>query len=910
MHRRIACFHSSVWVFALAISIVAFLGLVPRAIALPKSNNVVFIGGSTLTTDVAPLDNANEMSYSGGGYLPVEGSVGVSTGIIGDFSEFHFSPMLPSAVSASSLASYDTVVLNMAASAMWVTDPNTLNVTFALDATQKQAIVDWVGAGGKLIIYDSEMSLGGAGLDYSWLPYPFTTNNPGAMGAAGTLTIVEENVLSSKDPLKPTFIDAVHLGTMTDAVGDMNVMTTHDPNWYVDMAGTNVNGVSGPVHTYARYGNGLMIYNGLDQDYQADPTADGLMKIWYLELACAFNLTPMTDLPNGTTALGITLSPGSAVNPVGATHTVTAKVAEVTGAPIAGTEVTITVLAGPNQGFVAHGTTDVSGLFSASYVGTTVGIDQIQASYTPTGAPTPTLSNIVTKEWVSAAGNQPPSVVLSTSDAEVFEGATANASGTMSDPDGDVLTLTASTGSVVKDSATTWHWFGSFPDGPSTQVVNINVTDEHGATVVLPITITVKNAQPTCAFYSLPANPLTGAVLDFSAVFADAGVLDTHTAVWHWGDGTTSAATVVESGGSGTTSGSHTFAAAGTYNVSCTITDKDGGIVGCIAQIQVKSQASSNTTPGLAVEALDATVVEGSLCSASGSMFDPDGDVLTVSASVGTAVKDTIGTWHWSATFPDGSASQPVRIFATDEHGAAVSQFFYVTVVNANPTCGPIALPSSPLTGATLNFSAPFADAGVLDTHSAVWDWGDGTTSAATVLESGGAGNASGSHSYASPGTYTVTCTVTDKDGGSASCTAQIQVSNPTPVPSIKSWLTGAGFLRGAGGSRVKFGVLARYKAGVPTPVGRVFLQGPRRGVRFTSTALSSLSVAGRKATITGTGTLKGRRGRCAFVLTITDNPRKAPDRVVLRVTNPANGSTLYLIDSLTRRGAALKIHP
>ena len=36
----------------------------------------------------------------------------------------------------------------------------------------------WVAVGGKLIIYDSDEC--GQTVDYSWLPHPFATNNPGA----------------------------------------------------------------------------------------------------------------------------------------------------------------------------------------------------------------------------------------------------------------------------------------------------------------------------------------------------------------------------------------------------------------------------------------------------------------------------------------------------------------------------------------------------------------------------------------------------------------------------------------------------------------------------------------------------------------------------------------------------------
>lgn len=54
----------------------------------------------------------------------------------------------------------------------------------SLSETFKKALVAWVARGHKLIIQDSD-SCGCPGPDYSFLPYPFATSNPGAQGANG-----------------------------------------------------------------------------------------------------------------------------------------------------------------------------------------------------------------------------------------------------------------------------------------------------------------------------------------------------------------------------------------------------------------------------------------------------------------------------------------------------------------------------------------------------------------------------------------------------------------------------------------------------------------------------------------------------------------------------------------------------
>jgi PKD repeat protein len=64
----------------------------------------------------------------------------------------------------------------------------------------------------------------------------------------------------------------------------------------------------------------------------------------------------------------------------------------------------------------------------------------------------------------------------------------------------------------------------------------------------------------------------------------------------------------------------------------------------------------------------------------------------------------------------------------------------------------------------------------VLDTHTATWSWGDGTSSAGRVVEHKGIGATHAQHRYARAGTYTVTVTVRDDDGGSDSQTSRIKV--------------------------------------------------------------------------------------------------------------------------------------
>lgn len=245
---------------ALALLLVAipFFPVSPNANALPQSVQVGIVG--------------SEPVINGGGLFHSSPA----------FNAFTFTLISSASISAATLAPYDTVVVNVASSDLGCS-------TAGLSATARTALVDFVAAGNKLIFYDSECTFGGS-MDYTWLPYPFTTNNPGAAGGAGILAMAEENTLSCTNPSAHCFIDVNAVGSQTDAVGDSNVVVTQDANWCGDLKATNVNGITGFSHMYANAPNGgLYIYNGLDVDgLGSDPTgSDGsshLAKIWLLEL--------------------------------------------------------------------------------------------------------------------------------------------------------------------------------------------------------------------------------------------------------------------------------------------------------------------------------------------------------------------------------------------------------------------------------------------------------------------------------------------------------------------------------------------------------------------------------------------------------------------------------------------------
>ncbi|MDD5093366.1 MAG: hypothetical protein PHV74_03165 [Dehalococcoidia bacterium] len=355
-----------VMVVAMAVSVTSATAAPP----MTQSSSVAVIGSLTVWN---------------GGYFPA-------------LSGFTFTTLSPANVNSANLANYDTVFLNVSSSGMNCNMNN-------LSAQAKADLIAFVGTGKKLIISDSECS----SQDYSWLPYPFTTNNPGAYGATGTLTIVENSTLASSNASDASYIDAALLNSGTDAIGDMNVMTTLDSAWCVAMSGTNHNQVTGPVQCYARYGTagsvGLIIYNGFDWDYSTSTTTPdtstargNLVKVWQQMLLQPVN---PDGLPCGVAVVGITLTPRTATNPVGTAHTVTASLVDLLGQPQAGILVSFQVVSGPNAGQQTSTpiATDAAGNASWTYASNgNVGQDVIKASF-PDQAGAPVYSNNVTKDW-------------------------------------------------------------------------------------------------------------------------------------------------------------------------------------------------------------------------------------------------------------------------------------------------------------------------------------------------------------------------------------------------------------------------------------------------------------------------------------------------------------------------------
>ena len=175
-----------------------------------------------------------------------------------------------------------------------------------------------------------------------------------------------------------------------------------------------------------------------------------------------------------------------------------------------------------------------------------------------------------------------------------IEGKPTKLNATAVDPDGDPMALlwtftwTGDPGTSCTATGTTTLKPSVTCNDDAVVTATLRVTAGSSPPVFSTATLTVANAAPTVGALCVPVSPLPlGTAASISVMFADLGQHDTHTATVAWGDATTSSGSVTEALGSGSVTGSHVYAAAGTYLVSVTVRDDNGGTVVATATTSV-----------------------------------------------------------------------------------------------------------------------------------------------------------------------------------------------------------------------------------------------------------------------------------------------------------------------------------
>jgi hypothetical protein len=220
--------------------------------------------------------------------------------------------------------------------------------------------------------------------------------------------------------------------------------------------------------------------------------------------------------------------------------------------------------------------------------------------------------------------------------------------------------------------------------------------------------------------------------------------------------------------------------------------------------------------------------------------------------------------------------------------------------VNSSPVITIITAPVDPQqVNTNINVTADFTDPDINDTHSATWDWGDGSTSSGIVDES--SKSMSGSHVYTTAGVYTIKVTLTDAAGAFDDLSYNyVVIYDP-----------GAGFVTGGGWNnspagaytadpsltgKATFGFVSKYQKGANVPTGNTEFQFKVANLNFSSTTYDWLVVAGAKAQFKGTGTINGA-GSYRFMLTAIDgqiNGGGGVDKFRIKIWDPTTGQVIY----------------
>ena len=294
---------------------------------------------------------------------------------------------------------------------------------------------------------------------------------------------------------------------------------------------------------------------------------------------------------------------------------------------------------------------------------------------------------------------------------------------------------------------TAWTW--DFGDGASTMKQNpahtyavagtytasLTVANASGQTSTKRQFVTVTAGDPLIASFTFTASGL-------KVLFADASIGTPTSWVWHFGDG---------SGPVTTRNPSHTYAAAGTYTVSLSITNAFG--------------VTANTSQFVTVSLGSPPVADFSFQSSALNVAFADqstGDPTSWKWDFGDGTTGASTTMQNPRHAYATAGTYSVTLTATNAAGSS-SKTKLVTVSQGDPPVADFSFQASGL-------GVVFADQSTGSPTGWSWDFGDGATST----------QKNPSHTYAQAGTYAVVLTVTNA-AGSGSKTKLVTVTATKP---------------------------------------------------------------------------------------------------------------------------------
>lgn len=277
---------------------------------------------------------------------------------------------------------------------------------------------------------------------------------------------------------------------------------------------------------------------------------------------------------------------------------------------------------------------------------------------------------------------------------------------------------------------------------------------------------------------SVDENAATGTILG-TLTSTDPNATDSHTYSLVSGTGSTNNSSFAIVGNTLRTSS--TFALDGTANYSIRVRTTDAGGLTFEKSLTVRV---NNVAPAIAVSNQTVAGNEGTTLLNAGTYSDILSDTVSITASVGSIVKNANGTWNWTLAVADDTATTTVTVTAIDEDGGSRNTTFTYSVSNAVPV----------ITRSVISVSG-----NVLTTILNTGTWFDVPADVVTLTASLGTltKNANGTWgwSYVPTGKMTaqlVTILASDEDGGSATVTFLVDAN--VAVTNSKVYYKGSAF--------------------------------------------------------------------------------------------------------------------
>ena len=277
----------------------------------------------------------------------------------------------------------------------------------------------------------------------------------------------------------------------------------------------------------------------------------------------------------------------------------------------------------------------------------------------PAGSTSSTLSLVVDNV-------APSSLVVSAPSGT--EGELLAMSAQAQDPGADTLIFTwdFGDGSATVQGALVSHSY----DDEGSYTVTVVVSDGDGGSETGTAAVVITNVAPSISALSGDLTGDEGASLSWLVVASDPGFVDVLVYSWDFGDGSAPA-----SGASAT----HTFADDGSYTVSVTVDDQDGGVVTDSVVVVVDNVAPELTSTPPAYGAQDVVY------SYQPTVVDPGNEVFTWSLAASAPASMTIdantGLITWTPDYTDSLAgSAAVTLMVDDGDGATDAQSWTIQI--------------------------------------------------------------------------------------------------------------------------------------------------------------------------------------------------------------------------------------